>query len=302
MKLKSTLIVAMTVVSASAFAQDNQQTATTEAPASVAQPAPIAPSGQAASPTATSTMQMAEAAPQRNLKAELLNKNIIAKQAIQNGDGTTIHENYAGLKYNLGEGKSIGLRQLFIGTSAGNKETTWAMDNTYLHYTDGKLATLPADVNLSLNARVYLPTGEKARNVTKENGRLRAHFIAGKSVGKFDFAANLLNQYYSQSQDTFVNAKGEVEGNQEWYISPYAEAVYNVSEKVTVYAYAGTEHQLFRNNTSKQNITMGPGVTWAPISQLTVDFSIDNSYGHTTGGTALKDEDLSAVLVLSASI
>lgn len=243
--------VAASALTVAAFAQTTSNTATTAAPgqpaASTTTAAPAATTATAApAPTAgTSTASLDTTAKQvkeRKFKVDFYNYNEIMAADLNNSQGVPTSDNYIGLKYLIGGGQSVSLRQPFLydfpkaGLEGEGTEGKGTFNDMYLAYTHGKLAQFADKGNVVFSGRVYLPTGEASRSTKKTNGALRAHGIVSYPVGPVDLDTQLLVQWYNQSQNWWDN-DGTPTANLD-YIAYYYPVTgsWNANDKLSFWA------------------------------------------------------------------
>jgi hypothetical protein len=111
--------------------------------------------------------------------------------------------------------------------------------DTYLQYLNSKLAQFGETGSLTAILRLYAPTGERSRFITKTRGSLYAALSAGASVGHFDVSYNVIGTVYNQSQNYYFTDNGPMQTAAATF-TQYAEGVYNISDKWSITQDLGT--------------------------------------------------------------
>ena len=274
--------------------------------------AALPPAAAAASSTASLDAAKADVN-KRPWHAEVYNSTWIPKQNLNNLSGTSTTINFVGLKSTVGEGKTLGVRQLFnAGYPTQGNTTDWHMSSTYIHYTDTKLApkALAArDIGLTSTTRLYLPTGESDRFLTHINGKVRQYGILSKSIGKVDLSYVAIGDLYSNTQDSYIKAGKETANTQLW-IDNYIEVGYNFTSKLSVAQDIGLE------NTWKRQLSTGPspmensfnlstGVAYQPIPELTLAFTVSDDHivsAPTQEFAPYRDDEITGILEITATL
>ncbi len=233
----------------------------------------------AASAAATSSTSLSGTAPAatRPWKVELYHSTETAVTSVTKKEGISTTVNYVGFKSKVLNGKSLGIRQLFMADymSDDNKSDV-RMGNTYIHLTDPKLFAMANGIEGTGIVRLYLPTGEDNRFVNKQNGALRLYLITAKSMGKWDFDMTLIGQAYSNSQDTFVDRTGATKSNAEYYGYPSLNAGYNISDTLSLGQSFGVENIWYRTKAPIRSFNSTTTVSWKAMPQLTLNGNLSN--------------------------
>ena len=271
--------VATLVLSATAFAQ------TTSAPAAPANkppttnpPAVSAPAQatEAATGTAgtissattsasgptegTNTAQMSTVVKKRPFKVDFFTRTSISAVDLLNQQNSPGTSNYLQVKVPLSDTKSVSVRQEFTyklpkqgleGDTAKGKGT---VNDVFLGYTDSKLATFMGDGQVIGLGRVYLPTGESSRYVTKRKGMLLGELIASKPVSKFDLSYGVVGIYFNQSQNSIGEGE-KLKALEDYELDHFVEASYNVTPKISIAQVIETDHVWNRSVDSLGGVT-----------------------------------------------
>jgi hypothetical protein len=246
----------------------------------------------------------------RKIRGEFYSFEQIGYVDLNNAKGTVETQNYLGIKGSPGEGKSISVRQPFLyNWPKKGEKTTAHLTDIYAQYLDTKLATI-GNVSVLGLGRAYLPTGESSRFVTKTKGSLYGVLIATYSVGKVDYNYNLVAQWFNQSQNGYTNSKGKYTGTQDYLYFQYPEAVWNISDTVSLSQSFGTSGVYYRpiavtgmkRDTDFNSTTT---FTWGPAPQfnLSVGISDDFSLERPKHSFQLfRGDELSYFLILASNI
>lgn len=314
--------VAASALTVAALAQDTSSTTTTVTtqPAASTTTAPTATSTAAPAPAAgTSTASLegnAQQVKERKFKVDLYNFNEIMASDLNNGAGTPTSDNYIGLKYLIGGGQTVSLRQPFTytfpkaGLEGEGTEGKGTFNDIYLAYTHAKLAQFADKGNVTFSGRVYLPTGESSRSKTKTNGALRAHGIVSYPVGPVDLDTQLLVQWYNQSQNWWDN-NGKPAANLDYVAYYYpVTASWSANDKLSFWAGSYFTMGRYRPNADGSvkaidAFTLDVSASTTVLEKLNLSIGAYNelNIGAPTHDHALlRDTELSYYLVLSTSI
>lgn len=268
-------------------------------------------------PETTSTANLAkaiEAAAPRRWFGEFYSETYTSKTDFENGHGTPRLDSYAGVKYDFGNSRALSVRQNFDYTGAlGSGAGDFHIQDLAINYTDGKLATFAGDGAIIFIGRLYLPTGENSRNITKREGAERAYFLAAKSFGKLDLTYVLMGQVANWTQDSYqsVDAKGVVTDNQNKWLAMVNEVdvFYNITPKVAVGFLVGDDY--YRNRPVAGQYDVASDVYLQPTLQLTpfkdvvlqaAIYDNPNIYNPKVDFAFMRDEDLSVYFNLAATL
>lgn len=264
----------------------------------------------------TSTANLAEqikAASPRTVFGELYAETYAGLPGLQNGTGSPQIDAYAGAKFDLGGGNSIAVRQAFDykGFSATGEANETHVQDLYVNYTIGKLATILGDGALTFISRTYLPTGENSRD-RGNLGAERLYLIGSKSFGKLDLAYVVLGQYTNWTRDNFTNARkagSPLEQNRWGYLAHELDVFYNITPMFAVGSLFGNENLYFRpqagNPNEQSDFYIQPTVQMTIGKGLVIQASLYNeiNIGHPTQDfAAMRNDELAGYLNLAASL
>ena len=240
----------------------------------------------------------------------------VKKSLISDSTGSPTSFNFVGTGYNLTESKSIIVRQEFnydfpkLGVSGKGK-----LKDIFVGFNNTALASFAGDGTVSSSSRIYLPTGEDSRFVTKTNGQLVEWLTASKPLGKFDLGIHLIGSYLNQTQDYYdvPDAKtGTMKptANLDFEVEQFTMLTYNFNEKFAVYQLAGLDSTWLKPLPGARAlrahfIETETGVMFKPTKVLTTALSFFN-YAPTNnaeGGFAMyRDADSIYRFTLTAAI
>lgn len=264
---KMVAAVATVLMTTGAYAQSSS-TATSAMPAAAAAPAP-----------ATSTASLDEAKKDvaaRPWKVELYHSTETPMTNLTYNKGVSKTSNYVGFKSKVFGDKSAGIRQIFTANYMSNdQKSDVKVGNTYLHFTDPKLFTLNNGIEGTGVVRLYLPTGETARFISKDNGSVRLYLIGAKSFGKVDLDVTLLGQAWANTQDGFT-AGGKFVSNTDYYLYPSFNAGYNFTDTLSVAQSLGTENLWYRAQVPTRSFNSTTTVAWKAMKELTLTANLSN--------------------------
>ncbi len=264
-------------------------------------------------PTSTSTASLPTAienASPRTVFGELYTETYYQMTDLENGSGSPQLDSYAGLKFDLGNGRSASVRQNFDykGITATDGANNFHVQDIALNYADGKFATILGDGSLTFIARVYLPTGENSRFLTGNAGAERLYLVGSKSYGKMDLSYVVMGQYTNTTKDSFFRNGAEVQNRYGYGVHEF-DAFYNVTEKFAVGALVGQEFKFLRalggSRTFNSDIYIQPTLQYSPIKGLTFQAALYNEINtdQPTQDFALaRDNEVSAFFNMSASL
>ncbi|MES2964082.1 MAG: hypothetical protein V4760_09350 [Bdellovibrionota bacterium] len=301
--MKSFMFVATAatvLMTTGALAQTTTATGTTDAAATAATASPAAA-------TSTADINTATKPAERPVKMELYTSTETAMTSATKNEGISTTVNYVGIKGKLA-GKSVGIRQIFTAdymTDADQqKNSDLRVGRAYLHLTDPKLFALDNGVEGTGIVRLYLPTSEDDRFVSKGTGAVRLVLITAKSIGKWDFDTTILGQAYGNSQDTFIDRYGKKKNNAEAYLYPSINAGYNFSDKTSLTQSFGTENIWYLGGRAPvRTFNSTTTVAWKALPQLTLLGNLSNDVNIVTPSQdfALGRED-ELTLLFEASV
>ena len=261
----------------------------------------------------TSTASLPEAikaASPRTVFGELYTETYAPMADFQKGQGTPQFDSYGGVKFDLGNSRSLSVRQNFDYTgAAADGIGKFHVQDLAINYADGKLATFMGDGTLTIIGREYLPTGENSRN-NGNQGAERLYLIGSKSFGKLDLAYVTLGQYSNNTKDSFVNPANGKETQNRWgYFAQELDVFYNLSDKFAVGVLVGQEIKGFRPLAGKadadQDAYLQPTLQYAPVKGLTFQAALYNeiNIAHPAQDFALmRNDEMAAYFNMAASL
>jgi hypothetical protein len=236
------------VVSAAMVQAEESSVAAVPASNSSASLTPPAP-GTAGTVTGTVDVSKAKKSP---LGASFYTYTTVGKKSAN--DSNPAADQYLRLtgKYSLSDTKSISVYGQFTykfatqtDSNGPGRTASGNVDDTVLQYTDSKLVSLPADWNLVMALRAYLPTGEQARFVTKRAGMGLGIFSFEKSFGKLDISEAIYTFFHNQTQDYYLSGT-TIKANADYEFDQALELEYHFTDKFSVSNAIGTEHMWAR--------------------------------------------------------
>ena len=302
MKATTFAATVATLVSGVAFAQ----TATTTTTA-----APAAP----AATTATSLTDAAKAAKPRKLRGEILSWTAVDVPNVKNGEGQAAAANYVGLKYKTEGGHGFLVRQHFNFNqnypAAG--ETNAKFNDIETRYSKDNILTFGKGGAVTGLLSVFLPTGEKARFESKQRFAVRPWLsITHPISGKWSFTEDLRYTEYVQSQNAYLDAKGNVAQNREYRLESYSTVNYDMNSAVNVDLALNHEAIYLKpglGNAGKYlTHTLGPSVAvnYIPVKDVTLTGMVANDMninpresGSDRDFELLRDDEMSYHFILS---
>jgi hypothetical protein len=268
---KSIVLVLSAVLSTTAFAQDNTAASSSSASASKAT--------VAAPAQATSTATIAAPAAERKLHVEAYTKTRMMEDAIEKNDSSSHNESFLGLNYKLDNGNKVGVRQLFVlDVGANGDRSAPKMENTYVYLSQPDIVKLSDSLSISTTTRLYAPTGETARFYSKQVGALRNYLNLSQKLGKWELTANLLSQWYANTRDYTLktNSSGGHDANNEFYIVPYAEASYSITEAISITPGVGLENVYKRAGNAEHILDMYTTLSWQAVKELSINLTYES--------------------------
>lgn len=256
---KTVVLVLSAVLSTTAFAQENTVSGGAASQTAIATPA-----------EATSTAQVAAPASERTIKGEAYTKTVM--ENLSTGDKSSSNEAYIGINKKLENGNKIGVRQVFtLAIPETGDQNDVKMGNTYVYLSSPNIVKFNDNLSLSTTNRLYAPTGESMRFNTKQVGSVRNYLNLVQKLGKVELSANLLSQWYANTRDTDMAGKA----NNEFYIVPYAEAGYSLTDALTVTTGFALENFYKRQGPSAHVLDAYVGVGWQALSELSVSLTAE---------------------------
>ena len=227
----------------------------------------------------------------------------VKRALIADSTGSPTSFNFVGAGYNLSDTKSLIVRQEFnydypkLG-AAGKPKTR----DLYFGFNNTTLATFMGDGSVSSSSRVYLPTGEDSRYLTKQNGQIVEWLTASKPLGRFNLDVHLIGTYANQTQDSYVDTtsdKPKTTATLDYEVEQFSILTYNFSDRFAVYQVLGLDSLVMRplpgDRALRSHFTESEtGGTFKPNKTLSLTVSYFN-YAPTNnadGGFALyRDSD-----------
>jgi hypothetical protein len=289
--------------------QNVESSVTTGAAAPATTPA-AAPAGNSAG-NSTASLPAAIPEKKRAIRGEFYSLSSIPKSSLNNASGAPSSSNFLGIKYAFQGGRSISIRQPFtysfpkVGAQGQAK-----VSDLYLNFAQSGLASFAGDGSITGSIRVYLPTGESSRFITKTNGSLMGWFIASKPFGKIDVSYHVLPSWFNQTQNSYVTSKGDLKANKDFAINHFVDVSYSLSEKLSISQSIGTDNAWYKGIpetgvTREHSLSMMTSLSFAPVPQLTILTGLSNDidiYEPKQSFELMRDDELTAMLLISASI
>jgi hypothetical protein len=258
----------------------------------------------------TSLPAAAAPAKPRPFKFTAYTRTDVRKANLSNRKGAVNSLNFLQAGYSVAEGKSVAVRQEFSYTfpkATTNGKAT--MRDTFVAFTDGKLAKFAGDGNVTGMMRVYLPTGETSRFITKQNGALMGLLVSSKPLGKFDVGYSVAGIYFNQSQNTYVSPAGQVSPNADFELDHWASVSYNFSPKLSLNQDIGTDNLWSRpgpNGVVRSHyLSLETTLSYQAMKQLSVSGSVGNStniFDSPNAFSLYRDDETTYRLALTASM
>jgi hypothetical protein len=203
-------------------------------------------------------------------------RNMFAKSSFNDLTGAPTVFSFGQLGYRLTSSKTVLVRQEVNYQYWGDTKNPQKLSpsDIFFAYTDSDLAPLKYDYKLTGSFRLYLPTGDASRFVTKQNGGAMAWFILSKSSGKFDWDFHLFNIYYNETQNSYVDSTGTVQPNALYEIDPAFDIAYNINPHFAITGWLQSE-----NITNKpvdglvrdqRHFIIEPGVVFHPVKDVSI--------------------------------
>jgi hypothetical protein len=233
----------------------------------------------------------------------------VEKSSVQDGLIHAMHEMYAGIHMPINGSQRLGIRQIMnLETVQGADKNDAKMGSTYFYYSAPDFVKFNDDLTLSATSRLYLPTSESARFETKELGSIRNYLNLIQKTGKFELSANLLSQWYANTQDISdkVDDEGKREANKDIYLVPYAEVEYAVTDMVHLIQGIGLENSFMRSGPSQHTVNWYSTLGLEPMEDVKLELNLENdvdSVNNKSGSFQLyRDAELEYELELTISI
>jgi hypothetical protein len=266
-----------------------------------------------AASSSTNLPAASDAAKKRFVKGEFSTYTTLGVSAYKDKSAAPESDNFIGLKLNVGEAQNVNLRQGFLYNYAFEDQPAKATVKDFMvGYTNANIAKFGKDDAGSVTGifRVYLPTGESSRFVTKTAGSLYTWWITSYSLGKVDLSAHFIGSWYNQTQDSYLDSKGNAKANNDLYYLPFVNMDWNISDKITFSQSFGSENMIYRPLPGKgvaglHTYTAMTTMTVQPVSGVTVMFGVSNDINLEKQERAfqvMRDDELTYVLQLTASI
>jgi|GEM_PF-3882783 len=259
--------------------------------------------------SSTSLPEAIQAAAPRKVFGEFYTETYTDYNDFSAGKGSPRFDSYAGVKYDLGNARSLSVRQNFDYTGLTDTgSNAFHVQDIAINYTDAKLATIMGDGSLTLIAREYVPTGENSRFLTGNMGAERLYLIAAKSYGKWDLDVLGMAQYTNNTKDSYF--KGGKEAQNRWGYATYEfDSLYNFNSKFAAGLSLEVEHLMFRHLAGSPDSTadaiIEPLIQFTPAKGLALQAALVNQIEieHPKQAHALgRAEELQAYFNLAATL
>ena len=258
--------------SAAAAAHNKKENdSTTDASSSL-----VAPTGETTAPE----LPNSPTPPKKNkFTGTFYYRNQITKSSINDLTGSPTVFGFGQAGYRLAPTKTVLVRQEFSYQYWGDTKNPQKLSpsDLFLAYTDSNLAPLKYDYNLTGSFRLYLPTGDASRFITKQNGGAMAWFILSKSVGKLDWDFHLFNIYYNETQNSYADPTGKLQPNAIYEIDPAFDYAYNITPHWAITGWLQAENitnmPVDGQVRDLRHFIIEPGVVFHPVKDVSIAFT-----------------------------
>jgi hypothetical protein len=203
-------------------------------------------------------------------------RNMFTKSSFNDLTGSPTVFAFGQVGYRLTSSKTVLVRQELNYQYWGDTKNPQKLSpsDIFIAYTDSDLAPLKYDYKLTGSFRLYFPTGDASRFVTKQNGGAMAWFILSKSSGKFDWDFHLFNIYYNETQNSYVDSTGANQANSLYEIDPAFDIAYHINPHWAITGWLQSE-----NITNKpvdglvrdlRHFIIEPGVVFHPVKNVSI--------------------------------
>lgn len=262
--------------------------------------------------TSASLSQALDKVPARKIKFTLNTRQEFNRNDVNDDKTTSTAWSFVALGYALTPTKQVQVRQEFLYTRPKTGEDgKHVVRDLFIGFNDTNFAKFWGDGSVTSISRLYLPTGEESRYVTKQQGQLLQWFIANKPFGKFEFDYHLLGVYFNQSQNTYMHpTKKVITANFDYDIETWLSAKYNITSWLSVFQTAGMD-SIWRRPMDgpgvqrMQAMEMETGVTILPNKNITVIASLynyANIFDSPNPFSIYRDDETIYRLILSATM
>jgi hypothetical protein len=229
------------------------------APVAQVAPAPaveVAPAAATSGGQSTVAAPSAEAAaPTKRFSGKITDRAAVNVNSTNRALETTEAEGTLDprLGYKLSDSTSVGLGTTVVHTfgALSTGKAGWTVTDIFGQVQNSNLATLPGGVKLKAGGRVYAPTSEVSQ-ASGQMARVRGELTLEKAVGPVTLSYYASPQVYMQRNNTYVNAKGEVEATRNFRYLHYLGAAGNITPKLSAYTQIGLDQGVYNEDSSKQ--------------------------------------------------
>lgn len=270
------------------------------------------PGAELVTSTSAKLSNALEEVPTRRLRFTINTRQEFNRGDIDNDDtANRLGVSFVAAAYSLTPTKTIQLRQEFwYQRPDKNGPDRHTVRDLFIGFNNMSLGKFWDNGTLMSMTRLYFPTGEESRFITKQNGTLLQWFIANKPVGKFEFDYHLIGVYFNQTQNTYIGPKGKPVANLDYDIETWLSAKYNFTPWLNVFQTAGVD-SIWRRPMDGPGIQrmqfaeMETGVTVMPMPNITVIaslFNYANIFDSKNAYYPWRDDETVYRLVLSATM
>jgi len=231
-----------------------------------------------ASAPATSTATLSALGPpagKRKIKGEFLSLNSVGITNLKDESGSVSALNFVGVRYAVNPKNIVAVRQQFsFDYPKADQDMKVKTEDLYIAHTRPGLGKFLGDGDITLQTRLYLPTGEDSRNFTEHHGVLNPRVFMSKTVSNsWTLGFNTYLYFYNQSKDTFIDARGREVGNNDFRALPFFSASYGFAKNFSFDQAIGFDGQWKRQVPGKTasrtgNAYLDSSVSYVGIKQV----------------------------------
>jgi len=241
----------------------------------------LAPSGTADGSN-VANLQTTAQAKKSPLSFGLLTFHDVSKGSIHDQDPNAYGIWRPSVRYAINDRLTLSYTQEFQNYYArSGADARWQMNDGRLQLLDSNIATLPGDVTIDGFIRVYIPTGESTRFITKRHTALYGNLNANKSFGQLDLSYSFLTYYVVNSQDYFLTPTGAPKANVDYILEHYLSSSYRIAPQLSASAQVGIIDITYRGIPVKgveraTSLYSEAGVTYRPVKNISIGASVFN--------------------------
>lgn len=149
----------------------------------------------------------------------------------------------AGARYRLPNDYSVGLfQEIEYLNPKGSRRNPYSAKDAFLYFSKRNLWSNPYAWQIDLHTRLYLPTGERTRNYTKQQAAGYVWFDFIKQWDRITLNPQLIGLYRSQSQNFYLDEKRKKKANNAFEASPTVFVIYTLTPRLSVWHSIGMEY------------------------------------------------------------